>query len=142
MKKTLILGIILTSTMLLSCESSSERIEDGTDVTEQNDITLDNPFKLTIEDLREEQLEIEKKLTLLKNSDVERQSHDYKAFEPEIKIIELRVDSLRTYVSDFENASEEQKEIIYDRYKMKREKISEDIESITDRFNDLKVLDS
>jgi hypothetical protein len=142
MKKILILGIFMTSTMLFSCESSSERIDDATDVTEQNDITMDNPFELTIEDLREEQLEIEKKLTLLKNSDVERQSHDYKAFEPEIKIIELRVDSLRTYVSDFEKASEEQKEVIYYRYKIKREKISETIESITDRFNDHKVLDS
>jgi hypothetical protein len=142
MKKILILGIFMTSTMLFSCESSSERIDDATDVTEQNDITMDNPFELTIEDLREEQLEIEKKLTLLKNSDVERQSHDYKAFEPEIKIIELRVDSLRTYVSDFEKASEEQKEVIYYRYKIKRGKISETIESITDRFNDHKVLDS
>ncbi len=142
MKKKLILGIFMTSTVLFSCESSSEKIDDATDVTEQNDITMDNPFELTIEDLREEQLEIEKKLTLLKNSDVERQSHDYKAFEPEIKIIELRVDSLRTYVSDFEKASEEQKEVIYYRYKIKREKISETIKSITDRLNDHKVLDS
>jgi len=132
----------MTTTMLFSCESSIERIGDATDVTKQNEITIDNPFKLTIEDIREEQLEIEKKLTILKNSDVERQSHDYKAFEPEIKSIELGVDSLRTYVSDFENASEEEKQVIYDRYKMKREQISEDIESITDHFNDLKVLDT
>ncbi len=142
MKKTLILGIIMTSTLLFSCESSSDRLEDSTDMTEETDITMDNPFKLTIEDLREEQIEIEKKLNLLKNSDVERQSHDYKAFIPEIKIIELRIDSLRTYLSNFENASEEEKEAIYDLYKVKREEISEDIEAITDRFNDLKVLDT
>jgi hypothetical protein len=132
----------MTSTLLFSCESSSERLEDSTDMTEETDITMDNPFKLTIEDLREEQIEIEKKLNLLKNSDVERQSHDYKAFIPEIKIIELRIDSLRTYLSNFENASEGEKEAIYDLYKIKREEISEDIEAITDRFNDLKVLDT
>jgi major membrane immunogen (membrane-anchored lipoprotein) len=142
MKKTLILGIIITSTLLFSCGTSSERLEDSTYMTEQTDITTDNPFKLTIEDLREEQLEIEKKLTLLKNSDVERQSHDYKAFEPEIRIIELRIDSLKTQLPNFENASEEEKEVIYNRYKIKKEKITEDIEAITDRFNDLKVLDN
>jgi hypothetical protein len=142
MKKTLNLSIAMTFILLSSCETSRERLEDSTDTTEQTEITMDNPFKLTIEDIREEQLEIEKKLTELKNSDVERQSHDYNAFKPEIEIIELRVDSLRTYMSDFESASEAEREIIYDRYKIVWEKISEDIESITDRFDDLKVLDN
>jgi uncharacterized lipoprotein YajG len=142
MKKTLILGIIIASTLLFSCETSSERLENSTDMTEQTDITMDNPFKLTIEDLREEQLEIEKKLNVLKNSDVERQSHDYKAFEPEIQIIKLQMNSLRTYLTNFENASEEEKEVIYKGYKIKQKKIAENIEAITDRFNDLKVLDN
>lgn len=142
MNKPLILGIMLTSVLLAACESSTKRVEDSKDMTEQTDITMDNPIKLTIADIREEQLEIEKELNVLKNAEVERQSHDYKAFEPEIRIIELQMDSLRTYLTNFENASEEDKAVIYDHYKIKREKISEDIEAITDRFNDLKVLDN
>jgi hypothetical protein len=73
---------------------------------------------------------------------VERQSHDYKAFEPEIQIIKLQMNSLRTYLTNFENASEEEKEVIYKGYKIKQKKIAENIEAITDRFNDLKVLDN
>ena len=142
MKKTLILSVTITSIFLISCETSRERLEDSTDMSDQTEITIDNPFKLTIEDIREEQLEIEKKLTELKNSDVERQSHAYDEFKPEIQILELRIDSLRTYVSDFETAPEAEREVIYDRYKIAREKISEDIEAITDRFNDLSVLDN
>jgi len=73
---------------------------------------------------------------------LEQQSHDYDKFKPEIQILELRVDFLRTYVSDFETAPEAEKEVIYDRYKIVWEKISEDINAITDRFNDLSVLDN
>lgn len=142
MKKTIILGITMIAILLSSCETSRERQEDSTDMTEQPEITMDNPFTLSIEDIREEQLEIEKKLIELKNSDAERQSHAYDEFKPEIQILELRVDSLRTYVSYFETAPEAEREVIYDRYKIVWEKISEDIEAITDRFNDLSVLDN
>ena len=142
MKKTLILGVTITSIFLISCETSRERLEDSSDMSDQTEITIDNPFKLTIEDIRKKQLEIEKELTELKNSDLEQQSHDYDKFKPEIQILELRVDFLRTYVSDFETAPEAKREVIYDRYKIVWEKISEDINAITDRFNDLSVLDN
>lgn len=142
MKTTLILGMIITSILLVSCNPSREKQDDVRDRTELAKIGLDNSFTLTIEDLREEQLEIEKKLNVLKNSDVERQAHDYEAFEPEIKIIESQMDSLKTYLSDFTNASEEGKEIVYEHYKIKREKITKAIEAIEERFNDLKVLDN
>jgi len=142
MKKTLALGVTMTYILLFSCETSRERLEDSTDMAEQTETTMDNLFKLTVEDIREEQLEIEKKLTELKNSDGERQAHDYNEFKPEIEIIEQGIDSLRTYVSNFEIASETEREVIYDRYKIKLEKISDDIEAITDRFNDLKVMEN
>lgn len=61
MKKTLIVAIIASSTLLLSCETASDRLENSTDMTNETTITMDNPFKLTVEDLKIEKLEVEKK---------------------------------------------------------------------------------
>lgn len=143
MKTKLILAILLSSTMIFACESGSNQMDDEAEVADSNGSSLEDIFELTLEDIEEEQLELEKKLNILKNSDVERKSHDYDEFKPEIEAIELKLDSLENYVSEFKTAqTKENQKLIYDRYKVAWEEVNEDIEAITSRFNDLKVMEN
>jgi peptidoglycan hydrolase CwlO-like protein len=139
MKKLIIIGSLMAAIMLSSCESN--RTEHSTS-SEATEITMDNPFDLTVEDLREEKLEVEKELTELKNSEAELKAHDIHKFQPEISQIEKRIYSLSSYITEFTNAPEGEKSEIYDQYKLQIESILEDIESIEDRFNDLKVMEN
>lgn len=143
MKTKLILAILLSSIMIFSCESGSNQVDDESEVANSGESNFGDDFQVTTEDLQEEQLELEKKLTIVKNSDVERKSHDYDQFKPEIEAIELKIDSLENYVSEFETAqTKENQKLIYDRYKVVWEEVNEEIEAITSRFNDLKLMEN
>jgi hypothetical protein len=143
MKNILIVAIIASSTLLLfSCKKNSDRLENSTDKTDGMTITMDNPFKLTVEDLRTEKLEVEKKLNELKSSETQLSGHSYNDFKPEIMKLESKIDSLNLIVTNFTTANETEKSEVYDRFKILKEDIEEGIKAIKDRFDDLKVLDT
>ena len=143
MKTKLIIGILLSSILLQACESVSKRQENATEMSNDDQIDINNPFILTVEDLRQEQLELEKRVTVIKNSDIERNTHDYAEFKPELDAIDRKIDSLRNYISEFERVSTRaEQEVIYKQYQKESAEVYEGIEKITDRFDDLKKLDN
>ncbi len=59
---------MLSSIMFFACETNSNKVEDEAEVANADESELDDIFQLTTEDLREDQVELEKKLTVIKNS--------------------------------------------------------------------------
>ncbi|MEP0711062.1 hypothetical protein [Algoriphagus sp.] len=142
MKSKLLLGLLLSSMLLFSCDSNSTTGNDDTSSSSSGENAFDTIFQLSSDDIREEQLELEKKFEMLKNSDMERKAHDYDKFKPEIEAIETSIDSLRNYVSEFENAqSQDDQKAIYKKYKFAWEEVNEEIQEITKRFDDHKVME-
>lgn len=142
MKNLYIIGSLISAVMLSSCESNRDQREQMTGDPDNTEISMGNPFKLTLGDLKKEKMEIEKELEELKNSESELKAHDIQKFQPEISQIEIKLASLDVFLTEFTSASDAQKSKIYDQFKLKIKDIEEDIDEIEDRFNDQKVMEN
>lgn len=130
--------MLIACFLIISCNPQNGKGTEGDAKEALSDVDHDQILR----DFQNDQQELEKSLLTIKNSDIERNGHDYDAFEPEITTLEAQLDSLQLLVSTYATAPEMEKAEIHSEFREMKGKIKTGMEEIRERFNELKVLDT